>query len=96
MPIDSVTKPNQVDRTILLERTISRRTHGRIHDLKVEKQVQPEKADTQVFQVTGLAGSYHVRQLAIAACGEYFDGSNPSEITIDDQIQVRSNRPRRP
>ena len=95
MLIESVTKSHQVD-TTLLERAISIRTHGRIHDLRVKKQVQPEKADTQIFQVTGLAGSYYVRQLAIAACEEFLDGSNPSEITINDQIQVRSDRPRRP
>lgn len=64
-----------------LERLIARQTSGRIHNLRVET------IDGRVI-VHGHCGSYHVRQLALAAVLESFETSEsqPREVELDIEV----------
>ena len=64
-----------------LERLIERRTGGRIHNLRVET------IDGRVI-VHGCTGSYHARQLALAAVLESFEASESKPGTVEWDIEV--------
>ena len=64
-----------------LERWIAMRTGGRVHGLRVES------LDGRVI-VHGCSGSYHVRQLALAAVLEAFEASEsePGDVELDIEV----------
>ena len=64
-----------------LERSIERQTGGRVHGLRVET------IDGRVI-VHGCSGSYHVRQLALAAVLAAFESSEfePRKVQLDIEV----------
>ena len=71
-----------------LERWISQRTGGRVHRLRVQ-------ADRSRVTVRGQAGSYHVRQLALAAVLDALEGELPREVHLEIEVQhAHANRAR--
>lgn len=64
-----------------LEWLIARRTGGRVHRLRVET------IDGRVI-VHGCSGSYHVRQLALAAVLESFEASESELGSVELDIEV--------
>ncbi len=76
--------PSQVgkgDLNFLVERWIDQRTGGRVHGLRVEM-----LADR--FIVHGYTGSYHVRQLALAATLESLEASQIEQPQVELNIEV--------
>ena len=68
-----------------LESLIARRTGGRVHRLRVET------IDGRVI-VHGCTGSYHVRQLALAAVLESFEASESEPRRVELDIEVCGSR----
>lgn len=64
-----------------LECSIARRTGGRVRDLRVEI------SDGRVL-VRGRSPSYHVKQLALAAVLEAFEGSESQSERVEVDIEV--------
>ena len=69
------------DRDGRLEHLIDRRTGGRVHNLRVET------IDGRVI-VHGRSGSYHVRQLALAAVLDSFEASESEPGPVELDIEV--------
>ncbi len=77
-------KPSQVgkgDLNFFVERWIDQRTAGRVHGLRVE-------INAKRFIVHGYTGSYHVRQLALAATLESLEASQIEQPQVELDIEV--------
>jgi DNA-binding response OmpR family regulator len=74
-------RSNLAEQNGRLERWIDRRTGGRVHNLRVET------IDERVI-VHGCSGTYHVRQLALAAVLDAFEASESKPGTVELDIEV--------